>query len=326
MTSRQARRQRREQERKEKKAAYKASLRAAVPALSSGSGINPELLDEFTPEFLAHANSVRQRIQANHLHSEPRAKRPEDSLLPVRTESHPAEPAPKSRGVDEPALLSEAKTRVDEPAVLREAKTQATRSSRNSLKHGLASDTLIIPGEDPAAFESLLESLLAEHQPAGTTEAMLIREIAQSYWLSQRALRFQNDCFTEAGVDEKRLSLFLRYHTTHERAFHKALNALIRLQKDRRKLALALSPGFVSQPGASPDHKAGFVSQPGAPPDHKLGFVSQPGASPDHKLGFVAQPGASPDHKLGFVSQNDPCRRSPQPSSPCNTTALYERA
>ncbi len=113
-------------------------------------------------------------------------------------------------------------------------------SSRNSLKHGLASAQLIIPGEDPADFETLLSGLLDEHQPATPTEELLVRELAQSWWLAQRALRLQNECFTEKGVDEKRLSLFLRYQTTHERAFHKALNTLIRLKKDRTR-------GFVSQ-------------------------------------------------------------------------------
>ncbi|MBV9157656.1 MAG: hypothetical protein JO097_15430, partial [Acidobacteriaceae bacterium] len=46
-------------------------------------------------------------------------------------------------------------------------------SSRNSLKHGLASGTLIIAGEDPAAFAALLSDLSDEHQPANTTEELL---------------------------------------------------------------------------------------------------------------------------------------------------------
>jgi len=37
--------------------------------------------------------------------------------------------------------------------------------------------------------------------------------------------------------------LFLRYQSTQERAFHKALNTLLRLQKERRKNPA----GFVSQ-------------------------------------------------------------------------------
>jgi hypothetical protein len=130
-------------------------------------------------------------------------------------------------------------------------------SSRNALQHGLASGTVIIPGEDPAEFESLLQDLIAEHHPAGATEELLIQEMAQSFWLSQRALRLQNDCFTETVVDEKRLALFLRYHTTHDRAFHKALNALLKIQRERRR-------GFVSHAAAGSAHENGFVSQSGA--------------------------------------------------------------
>ncbi len=144
-------------------------------------------------------------------------------------------------------------------------------SSRNSTKHGLASGQLLIPGEDPAAFEALLASLLNDHQPANSTEELLVHEMAQSYWLEQRAIRLQNECFTENGIDEKRLALFLRYGTTHNRAFYKALTTLIRLQKERRKL----ENGFVSHAHPAAAHQFGFVSQdqPSAAPE--FGFVSQ---------------------------------------------------
>jgi len=130
-------------------------------------------------------------------------------------------------------------------------------SSRNSLRHGLASGELILHGEDPAGFEDLLSALLADHQPANTTEEMLVHQMAQSHWLTQRALRLQNQCFTIDGVDEKRLALFIRYQTTHERAFHRALNTLIRLQKDRRRY----ETGFVSQKRPAAGQTIGFVSQ-----------------------------------------------------------------
>jgi hypothetical protein len=78
--------------------------------------------------------------------------------------------------------------------------------------------------------------------------------MAQSYWLTQRAVRFQNQCFAPEGVDEKRLALVLRYQTTHDRAFHKALNLLIRLKKQR-------PVGFVSQTDLRLEKTPGFVSQ-----------------------------------------------------------------
>jgi hypothetical protein len=92
-------------------------------------------------------------------------------------------------------------------------------SSGNSLKHGLASGRVIIPGEDPAEFEALLSDLVKEHAPANETESLLIQQMAQSWWLMQRAIRIQNQAFSENRVDTHKLALFLRYQTTHERAF-----------------------------------------------------------------------------------------------------------
>jgi len=137
-------------------------------------------------------------------------------------------------------------------------------SSRNSLKHGLASGQPIIPGEDPAAFETLLRTLTEEHQPATATEQLLIQDMARSYSLTQRAIRLQNDCFTAEGVKEKQLALFLRYQTTHGRAFYKALNSLIRLKKDGTRA----ERGFVSHTSRETDQfvrqnalEGGFLSQ-----------------------------------------------------------------
>ena len=147
-------------------------------------------------------------------------------------------------------------------------------SSRNATKHGLASGQLLIPGEDPAAFESLLHDLLQEHAPANPTEHLLVTQLAQSYWLAQRAIRLQNTCFTAEGVDQKQLALLLRYGTTHQRNFDKALNTLIRLKKETAKVQI----GFVSQrakpqTGFTSEFASGFASS---------GFVSQTPPQPPH--------------------------------------------
>ena len=143
-------------------------------------------------------------------------------------------------------------------------------SSRNSTKHGLTGGKIIIAGEDPAAFDALLAAFFAEHQPATLTEELLVQEMAQSHWLGQRAIRLQNDCFSAEGVDTKRLALFLRYQTTHQRAFHKALAVLLALKKARRQEEI----GFVSQNrparAAAATSPIGFVSQNAQqPPPHR---------------------------------------------------------
>ncbi|HEY7306449.1 MAG TPA: hypothetical protein VH601_20155 [Bryobacteraceae bacterium] len=67
--------------------------------------------------------------------------------------------------------------------------------------------------------------------------------MAQHFWLEQRALRLQSLCFNGDDVEEKTLGLYLRYQTTHERAFYKALNTLVKLRADKRKAEI----GFESQ-------------------------------------------------------------------------------
>ncbi|MBV8811310.1 MAG: hypothetical protein JO033_21790, partial [Acidobacteriaceae bacterium] len=59
----------------------------------------------------------------------------------------------------------------------------------------------------------------------------------------------QGMCFNEyGGCDhDAHLALYLRYQTTHERAFHKCLKDLLKLRAERRKEQI----GFVSQ-----QHKA----------------------------------------------------------------------
>jgi hypothetical protein len=100
--------------------------------------------------------------------------------------------------------------------------------------------SMILPDESRKDFDEFCQSLRAEHQPETTTEIILVESMAQHYWLNQRALRLQSGCF---GGDEKALGLYLRYQATHERAFYKALNTLVRLRSEKRKAGI----GFVSQ-------------------------------------------------------------------------------
>src|SRR5258707_10007126 len=52
--------------------------------------------------------------------------------------------------------------------------------SLNSLKYGLYAETLILPGEDPAAFEAILARLDPEYQPATPTEQSFVSQIAMA--------------------------------------------------------------------------------------------------------------------------------------------------
>ena len=123
-------------------------------------------------------------------------------------------------------------------------KTEAGKSasSQNNFRHGLSGAFLIQKWENADEYDELLNGLRAEHQPASPTEALLVERMAQHWWLGQRALRIQDLCFADQSPmlqsgNEKEFALYLRYQTTHERAFSKCLNDFTKLRAEQRKAA-----------------------------------------------------------------------------------------
>jgi hypothetical protein len=117
-------------------------------------------------------------------------------------------------------------------------------SSQNRLTHGLVytgDNFRVLAGEDQSAFDALLNSLTGEHQPATTSESILVQRMAHHEWLYQRALRLQENCFDpETGevADAQKFSLYMRYVSQHERGFSRCLNEIARHRKDRQNLAI----------------------------------------------------------------------------------------
>ncbi len=131
-------------------------------------------------------------------------------------------------------------------------KTEAgkARSSLNRLRWGFRGQFRVLPSESQEEFELLLENLRAEHQPQTTVEEMLLLKLAQHFWLSQRAQRLVDralDRETEARDPEQTFTLWLRYQTTNDRAFHRCLDQLLKLRAQRVKEAI----GFERQKRAA---------------------------------------------------------------------------
>jgi hypothetical protein len=147
------------------------------------------------------------------------------------------------------------------------------KSSMNRLTHGFASAQSIIPGEDQEGFLALLSGLRTEYQPVTPTEEILVEKMAQTQWLTQRALNLQGDAFLDQlenkqlGVP-KNLGLLIRYYTTADRAFHRAHNELVRAQKERKKCEIGFGPQKAEQPPAQPpgfEPKPAPIADPDAP-------------------------------------------------------------
>jgi hypothetical protein len=139
------------------------------------------------------------------------------------------------------------------------------RSSANSLKHGLTSRHVVLPGENRAEFDALVARLVDEHQAKDTLEIEMIHEIAGCMWRLDRARKAESEYFyvnfiaDKATKDtERRFALILRYAAAIERELHRAIIRLQQLKKERHqseenKLATdnrQLRTEFVSQPGA----------------------------------------------------------------------------
>jgi hypothetical protein len=135
-------------------------------------------------------------------------------------------------------------------------KTEAGKaaSSKNHVIHGLSyrgGMFILLPWEDAEEFDVLVVDLKSQYHPMNRTEWILVERMAQHHWLRNRATLLQGLCFLDDGtIDDKRLALYLRYETTHERAFHKCLSELLRIRAEKRKAEI----GFESQKRKQEEH------------------------------------------------------------------------
>lgn len=132
------------------------------------------------------------------------------------------------------------------------------RSRMNALKHGMAAEEVVMPGEDPAELRASHRSFVEAWKPVGTIEAKLVWEITIADWRLRRARRIEprlvelgsgrsyhielDDAdrsmlpaakmfFDLDGLDV--IGKFLRYEAAAERSYYRAFHTLERLQAKR---------------------------------------------------------------------------------------------
>ncbi len=120
------------------------------------------------------------------------------------------------------------------------------RSSRNATRHGLLAQYVVVPGEDPAAFQSLIDSHIAKLGAADDTERDLIEEMAAANWRQRRLWAIEAALFQEATAaqppgthlarlaaafstlaDNGRLALLYRYETRLHLMYRRAYQNLV---------------------------------------------------------------------------------------------------
>ena len=75
-------------------------------------------------------------------------------------------------------------------------KSGKARSRRNALKHGLSAEQVVIPGEDPAAFEALRSDLIEHYQPADPVAEHLVDQVAACIWRLKRVPEIEAGIFS----------------------------------------------------------------------------------------------------------------------------------
>ncbi|MCR4378899.1 MAG: hypothetical protein NUV50_12505 [Rhodospirillales bacterium] len=150
-----------------------------------------------------------------------------------------------------------------EPLVQEAPVVTPPRACFNALRHGLFSQTVVLPGEDGAAYERLFKKLKRDLQPTGTLENELVRRIADTWWRMMRVaaieagflnpdwdgdvtprLRISRistfpaiNSFAVAINESETLDRLGRYEGRLERALARLLATLSKTQEMRRKTA-----------------------------------------------------------------------------------------
>ena len=119
-------------------------------------------------------------------------------------------------------------------------------SKHNALKHGIFSKMVLLKGEPQAEFDALLRGLRNDRKPEGTLEELLVDKLAALLWRHRRLMsvivegeRPKKGIEALVSTDFSEivptpLDLSVRYESTLERAFERALNQLERLQRIRK--------------------------------------------------------------------------------------------
>ncbi|HTQ54797.1 MAG TPA: hypothetical protein VMI94_10075 [Bryobacteraceae bacterium] len=156
-------------------------------------------------------------------------------------------------------------------------------SSRNRTTHGLCAGNYLLPGEDPAAFEALVNDLRTRFRPVGAAEDKIVMRIASAQYRLDRVAAIEIQIFEshiaqmssfpeevpyterlgkvfmkDASGSAQTLQRLSRYETTLQRSITTSLKQLEAFQQARAAAEQAEQP-------EQPD-QAGQALAPAAPP------------------------------------------------------------
>ncbi len=212
-----------------------------------------------------------------------------------------------------------------------------SRAAKNALKHGLLARDTVLPGEDPADFDSQLAALEADIQPANSLEFELVRQIADAQWRMRRLTRLETGFIAASVADKRRLTEkyhperlrpgydgetqllgsamldrtqalvhLARYDGHLSRRFFRAVKQLADLRRDERK-ARETRPSTDSDP-----YRGRYVPDQAPPP-------IDPPSTAAGRIGFRASGDSAPPAGLSKMGGQSRARQGAGPTAQIHT-------
>ena len=124
----------------------------------------------------------------------------------------------------------------------------------NSLRHGLRSPEVLLPGEDHAAFDAMIGAWMGDWQPPTDARRVLVEQCVAHAWRLRRCLKLERDHLVKRGRDAAR---------RHERESAARVAAAVKL--------------LGKQPDAVPEDPPLQRARGGRGPDRALGGAGRGG-------------------------------------------------
>jgi hypothetical protein len=114
--------------------------------------------------------------------------------------------------------------------------TGKAASSQNALKHGLTAQTVLLPGEDEAAYGQLCEGMFHDFTPDAATEKELIQLLCDTQWRLHRCSRLEAAILSQENLDLKALDIVSKHEVRLKKVYSTTLQEARSLKDARRRI------------------------------------------------------------------------------------------
>jgi hypothetical protein len=77
------------------------------------------------------------------------------------------------------------------------------RAALNAFRHGLATNRIIVQGEETAEFEQMRTEMIDHYQPLGPEQTALFNDMFSSFWRMRRAQRLEQSLFETVMTEQE---------------------------------------------------------------------------------------------------------------------------